>query len=205
MNKQLLAKARKIKIFLMDVDGVLTDGKMYFFQDNSGRTHEIKAFNALDGIGLILLNKFGVMAGIITGREAKGAEERARMLQMCYAYQGFLSKLAPMEEILADSGLKYENVAYMGDDLTDIPVLKRVGLACAPSNAVEEVKKNSDLVTGNCGGNGAVREVCDLILEARGLKKAVMAGVEKAVWPQPEKKKLKTVLYSKWKLKKGGK
>ncbi|PIS48069.1 MAG: hypothetical protein COT17_00250 [Elusimicrobia bacterium CG08_land_8_20_14_0_20_51_18] len=199
MNKKLISKTRKIKIFLMDVDGVLTDGKMYFFQDSRGKTQEIKAFNALDGIGLILLDKFGIMTGVITGREAKGAEQRARMLHMNYAYQGFLSKIAPLEEILKDSGLKDENVAYMGDDLTDIPVLKRVGLACAPANSVEEVKKNADIVTKNAGGDGAAREICDLILEARGFKAGVMAGVEKALWPAVKNKKIKTVLYSKWK------
>lgn len=189
-------KASKIKLFLMDVDGVLTDGKMYFFQDNYGKTHEIKAFNAQDGIGLMLLNKFSIKTGIITGREAAGAQERARMLSMSYAYQGFLSKIAPLEEIASAEKLDMENIAYMGDDLTDIPVLKRVGLACCPANSVDEVKKVCDFVTSRKGGDGAVREVCDLILESRGLASAVKKGVENAVWPDAEKMKLKVVLYS---------
>ncbi|MEW5950353.1 MAG: HAD hydrolase family protein [Elusimicrobia bacterium] len=191
----LLKKASKIKIFIMDVDGVLTDGKMYFFREGK-EAHEIKAFNAQDGIGLMLLNKFAVKTGIITGRESAGAEERAKMLSMSYAYQGFLSKIKPLEEIMACENLKYEEAAYMGDDLTDLPVLKRVGLACCPHNSVPQIKKVCDFVSSKNGGDGAVREVCDLIIKAKGLDGAVMKGVEEAVWPQTSKISMKTVLYS---------
>ncbi len=191
--KQNRARAKKIKLFLMDVDGVLTDGKMYYIPGKGGKMVEFKAFHSLDGIGLRLLNQFGIITGVITGRESPGTEERARLLGMGYAYQGFLSKLDPLRQILAATGLKPENVAYMGDDWTDIPVLKRAGLSCAPANAQSEVKKVSHLVTAKDGGMGAVREVCDLILESQGRWDAVMRCVENAHWPAIKKAPIKIV------------
>jgi len=201
-SKKNIQKAGKIKILLMDVDGVLTDGKMYYLPDHKNRMTEFKAFHSLDGIGLRLLSQFGILTGVITGRQSPGTEERARQLGMDYAYQGFLSKLAPLEEILEDTGLKEENVAYIGDDLTDIPVLKKAGLACAPENALDPVKKICDLVALRKGGCGAVREVCDFILKSQGLWKTVMANVEAAHWPRPLKSSVKVVLCSN---KRGGK
>ncbi len=197
-----IKKASKIKLFLMDVDGVLTDGKMYFFQDSHGKNHETKAFNAQDGIGLILLNKFGIKTGVITGRESIITEERAKMLSMSYAYQGFLSKISPLEEIALAEKLNMGDIAYMGDDVTDIPVLKKVGFSCCPSNAMPEVKRVCDFVSTRNGGDGAVREVCDIILKDRGFSHTVKRGVENAEWPEIKKEKLKVVLYSK---RKGGK
>lgn len=195
--KNNAARAKKIKIFLMDVDGVLTDGKMYYIPGRGAEMVEVKAFHSLDGIGLRLLNQFGVATGVITGRESPGTEERARGLGMGYAYQGFLSKLEPLMQILAATGLKPENVAYMGDDWTDIPVLKKAGLACAPSNALDEVKAASHLVTKKEGGLGAVREACDFILKNQGHWKTVMNYVETAHWPQIKKNPLKIVRFSK--------
>lgn len=196
MTKTNAARAKKIKIFLMDVDGVLTDGKLYYAPGRGGELAEIKAFHSLDGIGLRLLNQFGVITGVITGRESPGTEERARGLGMSYAYQGFLSKLAPLERILADTGLRPENVAYMGDDWTDIPVLKRAGFACAPANALPEVKKASHFVTAKDGGMGAAREVCDFILKSQGHWKTVMGWVESAHWPEIKKDPMKVVRFS---------
>jgi len=195
--KNNIARAKKIKILLMDVDGVLTDGKMYFLPGHDGKMTEFKAFHSLDGIGLRLLNQFGVITGVITGRESPGTEERAKNLGMSYAYQGFLSKLYPLGEILKDTGLKEENVAYIGDDWTDIPVLKKAGLACAPGNAMPEVKKAAHIVTAKDGGAGAVREVCDFILRSRGHWKEVMKCVETAHWPSIARPALKITLYSK--------
>jgi 3-deoxy-D-manno-octulosonate 8-phosphate phosphatase (KDO 8-P phosphatase) len=192
----LAARAKKIKIFLMDVDGVLTDGKMYYFPGRGDDLVEVKAFHSLDGIGLRLLNQFDVLTGVITGREAPGTEERARSLGMSYSFGGFLSKLDPFERILRDTGLKPENVAYMGDDWTDIPVLRRAGLACAPHNALPEVKKAAHLVTAKDGGMGAVREACDLILKSQGHWKTIMGYVETAHWPEIKKDPMKTVRYS---------
>jgi 3-deoxy-D-manno-octulosonate 8-phosphate phosphatase (KDO 8-P phosphatase) len=193
-NSRLNAqRAKQIKLFLMDVDGVLTDGKMYYIPGKGGRMVEFKAFHSLDGIGLRLLNQFGVATGVITGRESPGTEERARGLGMGYAYQGFLSKLEPLRQILAATGLKPENVAYMGDDWTDIPVLKRAGLACAPANAQDEVKRAAHLVTAKAGGMGAVREVCDFILKSQGHWDTVMGYVETAHWPHIKKEPMKIV------------
>jgi len=196
MTKNAAARAKKIKLFLMDVDGVLTDGKMYYLPGRDGRMVEFKAFHALDGIGLRLLNQFGITTGVITGRESPGTEERAKDLGMSYAYQGFLSKVDPLERILADTGLKPENVAYMGDDWTDIPVLKRAGLACAPANALDEVKAAAQLVTRKEGGMGAVREACDLILKSQGHWDTVMGYVETAHWPAIKKDPMKIVRQS---------
>jgi len=187
------ARAKKIKLFLMDVDGVLTDGKMYYLPGRGAEMVEVKAFHSLDGIGLRLLNQFGITTGVITGRESPGTEERARGLGMGYAYQGFLSKLEPLRQILADTGLKPENVAYMGDDWTDLPVLKKAGLACAPANALDEVKAAAHLVTKKEGGLGAVREVCDFILKSQGRWGAVMGCVETAHWPAVKKAPIKIV------------
>ena len=195
--KKNIARAKKIKILLMDVDGVLTDGKMYYLPGHNGKMVEFKAFHSLDGIGLRLLNQFGVITGVITGRESPGTEERARNLGMSYAYQGFLSKLNPLNEILKDTGLKEENVAYVGDDWTDIPVLKRAGLACAPANALPEVKTVSHFITKKEGGAGAVREACDFILKSQGHWKEIMRYVETAHWPSPGKPPIKVILHSK--------
>ena len=197
-----IARAKKIKLLLMDVDGVLTDGKMYFLPGPGGKMVEFKAFHSLDGIGLRLLRQFGIRTGVITGHESPGTEERARILGMSYAYQGFLSKLGPLEEILKDAGLGVENAAYIGDDWTDIPVLKRAGLAFAPSNALPEVKRAAHLVTKKAGGEGAVREVCDFILKCQGRRGEVMRYVETSHWPSPAKPDMKVVLKSR---KSGGK
>ncbi|MDD2805199.1 MAG: HAD hydrolase family protein [Elusimicrobiales bacterium] len=187
------ARAKRIKLFLMDVDGVLTDGKMYYLPGKGKGLVEVKAFHSLDGIGLRLLNQFGVITGVITGRESPGTEERARGLGMGYAYQGFLSKLEPLRQILAGTGLKPENVAYMGDDWTDIPVLKKAGLAIAPANALPEVKKTAHLITRKDGGMGAVREACDFLLKSQGHWDTVMGYVESAHWPAIKKDPMKIV------------
>ncbi|PIU17794.1 MAG: hypothetical protein COT18_12145 [Elusimicrobia bacterium CG08_land_8_20_14_0_20_59_10] len=186
-------RAKKIKLFLMDVDGVLTDGKMYYLPGRGKGLVEVKAFHSLDGIGLRLLNQFGIATGVITGRESPGTEERAKGLGMSYAYQGFLSKLEPLRRILEATGLKPENLAYMGDDLTDIPVLKKAGLACAPANALPEVKKVAQFITTKDGGAGAVREACDLILKSQGRWGEIMDCVETAHWPPIKKKPMKIV------------
>lgn len=188
-----IERAKKVKIFLMDVDGVLTDGKMYYLPGRGRELVEVKAFHSLDGIGLRLLNQFGVLTGVITGRVSPGTEERARGLGMSYAYQGFLSKLDPLERILADTGLKAENVAYMGDDWTDIPVLRRAGLSVAPANAQDEVLAAARLVTKKEGGAGAVREACDFILKCQGHWGTVMGYVESAHWPEIRKDRMKIV------------
>lgn len=197
-----MKKISDIKIFLMDVDGVLTDGKMYYFTDTNGIDHEFKAFNSQDGIGLIVLNKFGILTGVITGRESESVYQRAKILKMNYVYQGFLTKLWALDEILTKTSFDYRNVCYMGDDLPDIPVLKKVGFAVCPSNAVKEVKKVSDYICLKNGGDGAVREVCDLIIKHKKLTDSVKKGFEHGIWPESDSyNHIENILYSKWKLK----
>jgi YrbI family 3-deoxy-D-manno-octulosonate 8-phosphate phosphatase len=175
-------RAKKIKLLLTDVDGVLTDGKMYFLPGPDGKLVDFNGFNAVDGIGLLLVRSFGITTGMITGRVSPSAEKRAQMLSMKYVYQGFLSKYEPFLDILKHCKLKPHQVAYMGDDWTDIPILKKVGLACAPNSARPEVKKAAHYVTKRDGGDGAMRELCDLILRSQGNWKKIMTQVETADW-----------------------
>jgi len=185
-------RAKKIKLLLMDVDGVLTDGRMYFLPN--GSSEEAKAFNALDGIGLRLLRTCGIDTGMITGRACGSTVERAKTLAMRYVYMGFLSKTGPLEEILKATGITAEETAYIGDDLTDIPVMRRVGLACSPANAVDEVKRCAHYVSKRSGGYGAAREICELILKSQGRWKHVMEMAETGRWDKlpPGKTVVKT-------------
>jgi len=155
---------RKIRLLLLDVDGVLTDGRIIY--DANGV--ETKAFDVKDGHGLKLLQRAGVQVGIITGRQSEVVNVRARELGISIVYQGVKDKLGPFEEILGALGLREEEVAYVGDDLPDLPVLRRVGWGAAPADAVEEIKPFVHYVTSHGGGRGAVREVCDLLLQAGG-------------------------------------
>lgn len=181
----LKSRAKKVRLLLTDVDGVLTNAKLYFVPIGDGFV-EVKGFNALDGIGIMLLNAFGIRSGIITGRNAKITEDRARMLGMKYVYMGFVSKLAPLDDILRREGITPDEVAYIGDDVTDIPIMRRVGMACAVNSATAETKKAAHYVTKARGGEGAAREVCDLILKEKGLWKQVMQRVENAQWDKTD-------------------
>ncbi|MDA8164734.1 MAG: HAD hydrolase family protein [Desulfobacteraceae bacterium] len=161
-----LARARRIKLLLLDVDGVLTDGAIVY----TGEGTEIKAFHIQDGLGLKLLQKAGIEAGVITARESAMVRRRVEELGLAHLFQGFADKLAAYEKVLAGGGLQPEEIAYMGDDWLDLPLLTRVGLAATVADAVPEVKEAAHFVATRGGGRGAVREVCDLLLEARGLR-----------------------------------
>jgi len=161
---EVLKKAEKVKILLLDVDGILTDGRIII--TSSGE--EIKHFNVIDGMGIKLLQKAGVEVGIISSRFSLVTEHRAKELGITLLYQGKLEKLAVYEKILKEKGLKDEEVAYMGDDWIDLPILKRAGLAISVPNAWFPVNDYVDYITKHPGGYGAVREVCDLILKAKG-------------------------------------
>jgi 3-deoxy-D-manno-octulosonate 8-phosphate phosphatase (KDO 8-P phosphatase) len=164
----LLARAAKIRLLLMDVDGVLTDGKLYSVPDAAGQMVETKGFDTQDGISLQWMAWKGILTGLISGRDSPATVERAKQCQMHYVYQGHIEKIPILEEILADAGLAKEQVAYIGDDLTDVVVMHRVGLAIAPANARAEVKAQAHYVTAAAGGSGAVREVVELILRSQG-------------------------------------
>jgi len=153
----------------MDVDGVLTDGKLLNVPDPSGNMVETKGFDSQDGIALQWLSWHGIKTGLISGRVSPATVERARQCRFTYVYQGHIEKIPILNEILADAGVKKDEVAYIGDDLTDIVVMHRVGLAIATANARPEVKSEAHYVTQAAGGSGAVREVVELILKAKGL------------------------------------
>ena len=160
---------------ITDVDGVLTDSSMNFFATPEAKVVEIKKFSAYDGIAFHMLRDFGIKTGIITGGNAPATAHRAKMLGMDYLYYNFLSKLPPLEDILMKTGLSERHVAYIGDDLIDLPVLRRVGLACAVKNARPEVLEASHYITAAESGAGAFREVAELILKSRGFWDEVMA------------------------------
>src|ERR1700685_1529393 len=161
--------AANIRLLLMDVDGVLTDGKLLNVPDASGNMVETKGFDSQDGIALQWLNWYGIKTGLISGRVSPATVERAKQCRFTYVYQGHIEKIPILNEILADAGAGKHEVAYIGDDLTDIVVMHRVGLAIATANARPEVKREAHYITQAVGGSGAVREVIELILKARGL------------------------------------
>lgn len=162
--KSVLSRAKEVKLLLLDVDGVLTDGTIIYTHDGG----ESKGFNTQDGFGLRILQDAGVDVGLITARTSEAVNRRAADLKLKYVYQGAGSKLEIFEEILLKSGLRPLQIAYMGDDWLDLPLLSRVGLALAPANGVAEIQQGVHYVTSKRGGRGAVREACDLILEAQG-------------------------------------
>ena len=159
--------AKKIKLLAFDCDGVLTDGSVTY--DENGV--EYKTFNVKDGHGLVRAQKSGFITAIITARNNGTVKYRAENLKITELRQGQQYKIPALEEIMAKYNLKYENVSYMGDDLPDLCILEKVGLACCPADAVEEVKKVCNFQSSINGGRGAVRELCDFILDAQGIEK----------------------------------
>jgi len=153
-----------IKLLLLDVDGVMTDGRITY--DNDGG--ELKSFDVKDGHGLKLLQRAGIEIGIITGRQSEVVARRAAELGIELVYQGVKDKLVPFNEILENLSISPEEVAYVGDDVVDLPVMRRVGFAVTVADAVEDVKPFADLITTRDGGRGAVREVCDFLLKKSG-------------------------------------
>ena len=159
--------ASKIRLLLMDVDGVLTDGRLYNVPAPDGSMAETKGFDSQDGIGLQWLARVGIMTGLISGRNSPATVERARQCKFRYVYQGHTEKIPIIDEILADARIDPSEVAYIGDDFTDVVVMRRVGLAIATANARPEVKAIAHHVTSVPGGQGAVREVVELLLKAQ--------------------------------------
>ena len=150
----------KIKLLLLDVDGVMTDGRIIYFNDGG----EAKAFDVKDGHGLKLIQRAGIRVGIITGRQSEVVARRAAELGIEIVYQGAKDKLKPFLEIIKELGLEPFEVAYVGDDVVDLPVMRQVGFSATVADAVDDIKPYVDLVTSRPGGRGAVREVCDLSL-----------------------------------------
>ncbi len=178
---RLRARARRIELLLMDVDGVLTDGRIYLLGWPDGAVSELKVFHAQDGAALKLARELGLRTGIITGRLSAATEERAREIGIEFLCQNASAKLPAYLQILRQAGLEDAQVAYIGDDLPDLPVLRRAGLAIAVNNAVPEVKRVAHYVTRCRGGEGAVREVVELLLRARGQWQRLLRRVQEGL------------------------
>jgi len=158
-------KAARIRLLIFDVDGVLTDGSLYVGDDGQ----EYKAFNSRDGHGIKMLLKYGVEVAIITGRTSQVVEHRMANLGITHVYQGKLDKLPAYEELRGKLGISPEETAYVGDDVVDLPVMRRVGLAIAVQDAHPLVRQHSHWQTPSAGGRGAARDVCEMLMEAKGV------------------------------------
>ncbi len=165
MDPMLREKASQVRLLALDVDGILTDGSLYFTSDGQ----EFKAFNSRDGLGLRALMNAEYDLALITGRSSSALQHRAEQLGIEHVYQGQVNKLSAYEDLIEKLGVSDDQVCYAGDDWIDLPVLNRVGLAVTVADADPEVRKRCHWVTSNRGGRGAVREICHLLLDSRGL------------------------------------
>jgi 3-deoxy-D-manno-octulosonate 8-phosphate phosphatase (KDO 8-P phosphatase) len=172
----LLERARKTRLLIMDVDGVLTDGRI--IQDCHG--HELKVFDVKDGHGIVMAHRANLRTALISGRESASITRRAEELGIELVFQKIWNKLEVYEKLLVDLRLRHDEVGYIGDDVIDIPVLRRVGLAVAVADAVDEVKATAHLITQRAGGQGAVREVLEFILKAQGHWQTLLERYTKA-------------------------
>ncbi len=169
VEERIIEKAKKIKLLILDVDGVLTDGSIIL--DSNG--NELKSFHVRDGHGIKMLERAGIKTAIITGRKSRVVELRARELGITEVHQKIFKKSEIYEKLLNKYNLKDENVAFMGDDIVDQEIIKKVGLSAAPADAEEDVKDLVDIVMTRKGGRGAVREFIDIILKSTGLWESV--------------------------------
>jgi 3-deoxy-D-manno-octulosonate 8-phosphate phosphatase (KDO 8-P phosphatase) len=165
----LKKRAAKIKVVLMDVDGTITDGSVTLLSQPDGSAIEIKTFDAHDGQGMTLGHTAGLRMGVITGRESAALRRRMKEMSVEFVYEKQPQKIAAYEEILQKTGVQEDEVAYLGDDLPDLTVMKRVGLAVAVADAVDEVKSAAHYTTVRNGGKGAARELIELILKSKGI------------------------------------
>jgi 3-deoxy-D-manno-octulosonate 8-phosphate phosphatase (KDO 8-P phosphatase) len=161
----IIDKAKKIELVIFDIDGVMTDGGLFF--DNQGG--EYKAFNSLDGHGLRMLQECGVRVAVITGRKSELVEHRMRDLGVSLLYQGYRDKKPAFKALLKEVGLRKDQITYVGDDVVDLPVMSQLDFAIAVQNAHPFVKQHAHWITNRSGGKGAVRDVCEFLLEARGM------------------------------------
>jgi 3-deoxy-D-manno-octulosonate 8-phosphate phosphatase (KDO 8-P phosphatase) len=174
VSADVLARARKIKLFLMDVDGTLTDGGVCLISstvvggDGHSSVSEMKVFNAQDGQGLSLAHTMGIQTGFITGRSSPAVAKRAEELKVTFVCLGQAKKMQAYEDCMRKAGVTEDEVAYMGDDLPDMPLAKRAGLAVCVADGVPELKAVCHYITQRVGGRGTAREVIELILKAQG-------------------------------------
>jgi 3-deoxy-D-manno-octulosonate 8-phosphate phosphatase (KDO 8-P phosphatase) len=178
IDPKVMELAAHVKLLLMDVDGVLTDGRLYNVPGPTGAMVETKGFDSQDGISLQWLAKKGIKTGLISGRDSPATVERAKQCRFSYVYQGHTEKIPILEEIFSLSGCSRDEVAYIGDDFTDVVAMRRVGLSVATANARPEVKACATYVTEAAGGSGAVREVVEILLKAQGLWEDILRHYE---------------------------
>ncbi|HVC10477.1 MAG TPA: phenylphosphate carboxylase subunit delta [Burkholderiales bacterium] len=170
-SSDALERARRVRLMIFDVDGVLTDGRLWYGPGGE----ELKAFHSFDGHGMKMLAKSGVATALLSGRSSRAASLRAAELGVAHVLQGIENKLAAFEALLARLGLQAAAAGFMGDELVDLPVLRRCGFACAPREAPELVRRHAHYRTEAAAGAGAVREVCELIMQAQGTLDEVRA------------------------------
>ena len=157
-------RARRLKLMAFDVDGVLSEGSLYYTDDGV----ELKVFNSLDGLGMNMLKRAGITVAIITGRRAKCVEHRMKNLGIDILYQGVADKVEALNDLLAKQGISADEAGYMGDDIVDLRIMDACGFSAAPADCHEMVKSYVGMVSSKIGGRGAVREVCEFILDAQG-------------------------------------
>jgi 3-deoxy-D-manno-octulosonate 8-phosphate phosphatase (KDO 8-P phosphatase) len=162
-TNDILRRAKRIKLLLMDCDGVLTDGRIWLTADGD----EQKTFHVRDGQGIVILHGAGLQTGIISGRISAATERRASELGMTFLRQGVSEKVAAFDDLLREAGVSSDECAYIGDDVGDVEIMRRVGFAVAVADAADAAKQVAHLVTTAAGGKGAVREVCETILQAQ--------------------------------------
>ncbi len=177
-QEPLAHRLRALRLILLDVDGVLTDGGLYFADGGA----EMKRFDVKDGAGIVLARRAGLAVGLLTGKTSEIVSRRASELGLSPVRQGALDKTAPFEEILAEAGVEAREVGYVGDDVLDLPILRRAGVSACPADAHPLVRQRVDVVLSAPGGRGAVREFIDRVLEARGL----LQDAEGALWEVTE-------------------
>jgi 3-deoxy-D-manno-octulosonate 8-phosphate phosphatase (KDO 8-P phosphatase) len=170
INEPILNKLRNIRMVVLDVDGVMTDGRVLLLPDGQ----EVKFFSIHDGFGIVCAMKAGIRIGIISGRSSPSLKIRCDELNIKDVYMEKMDKLPVLEQIIKEHNLTYDQIAFIGDDVPDLPVLEKVGLSAAPSNAHEWVKSRVDLVLTKTGGDGAVREFLDLLLQAQGKSESIL-------------------------------
>ncbi|MFQ5952965.1 MAG: KdsC family phosphatase [Candidatus Omnitrophota bacterium] len=163
-SQEIIERAKKIKLLILDVDGVLTDGRIIYGDHGD----ELKNFDVNDGLGVIFVKRAGIKCVILTAKASEVVTKRAKVLKIDKVYHNFHYKIEALKKILKKFNVENEEICFIGDDIIDIPVLKRVGLAVCPPNAMDEVKPFVHFVTEKVGGRGAVREVCDFLLKAQG-------------------------------------
>ncbi|TAM82709.1 MAG: hypothetical protein EPN47_08620 [Acidobacteria bacterium] len=175
-NQQIRRRASKVKLLLLDVDGVMTDGRIYYVPRPGGGMFETKTFHSRDGIGIRYAREVGIKVGIISGRGSDTVRYRAAELKLDFIEENSLKKIPPYERILQAAGVKDDEVCYVGDDLVDLPILKRVGFAVCVQNGHSLLRRHVHYVTKAPGGLGAIRETIEIILDAQGKWKPVVDG-----------------------------